>query len=168
MPLSYPLSGVRGQVTLPHTVLGVYAGDDTEPTTLGNFYQWSADILRDTLDVSSWSDEDALGNPSSARTRIGGMMHLVGRANGWLESSRLVLDPEYPADTYHNGINRPSCSIAAGFELIAKIGAVTNHSLSFSGIVSSFYMESPKAGVCRFNLTFESGSEITVNTHADA
>lgn len=126
------VTGVKGAVVIP--------GTHGIPTALVT--RWTMSVEREVFDISNFD------NATNERTKLGGMVHIVGTLEGIVDSTTT------PPLT--DLIKEDSLGIAA-LQLEIDAGATKNY--SFSAIITSLAFDIPKAGVATFVASFESTND---------
>jgi len=130
------LTGAKGLVTIPSG-----AGGQTILIT-----RWTASIDREIFDISNFDDG------LNERSKLGGMIHLVGTVEGTIDDAASPVLTQMQAE---------DSTGTAGFKLVFK-DSTTDGEYSFTGIVSNISVDVPKAGRQTFSMSFESSGAITV------
>lgn len=128
------LTGVRGNVT-------VTAGFGA-PVAL--FTRWQGSVDREVFEISSFDDA------TNERVKLGGMMHMVGTAEGTIDSATTPALTDFLAE---------DTTGVAGF-VVSLISGVKEY--GFKAILSNLSIDVAKTGVQTFTLAFESVDAITV------
>lgn len=137
------LTGVDGNVTIPAAAGGGGGG------SVYNIIRWSATLEREIIDATLFA-----GSPTSARDKIGGMMHLTGTAEGHIDSTGI------PTPGTMDDLNGAP---TAGFVLITDQGT-TDSAYTFTGIITNMNISVEKSGAATVTLSFESSGDIGTTT----
>lgn len=161
------ITGSRGRVELPITAIAL---SGTPDTAISHIFRWTGNITRDIFDISAFDDVDGDLNPIDARTKMGGLYHLTGNCEAWLDGAAPIdLDVA-------EGITEEDAVVVADFVLYTldnladagvadRAGDTAGHRrLRFSGIITSIALDVDKTGPARVVIGFESGSEIEIDT----
>lgn len=162
------ITGVRGRVEIPVDAIALTGTPDT---VIVNITRWSADIQRDVLDVSVFEDVDGSGNPTNARSKIGGVFHVTGgTAEGFIEStapidlgtaSGITVEDAVPVDDFvlYTLDNIADAGVAD------RAATTAGHKrLRFAALISQIVYNTEKVGMARFTLNFESSGEVDIDT----
>lgn len=126
------ITGVDGSATIPAGAGG---------TTI-TIFRWNADIQREVFDATGF------GADSNRRVKIGGMYHLVGTAEGWLDTDGVPV---------LGSLITSNAAVTAGFVLQSQ----STDTYTFSGIVGNINVVVERVGQAIATISFESSGAVT-------
>lgn len=146
------------------TVISGLFGTVTIPAAAGaqniQFSQWTARLTRDIHDVTPFIITGTESQVDNAREKIGGLMHLVGSATGFLMVSS-TSGGAPTLGTAPNALDSAKGTPLAGFFLHSHRPSLANY--KFTGIIGEIAPTVDRQGNAGVSVSFESSGAIEVD-----